>query len=87
MPRTIHSAIYQELVAELVSARLAAGLTQQEIADRLGKPQSYVAKVEGNERRLDVIELMVIAEVIGFDPIPALTKIWKSLAEIDHKGG
>lgn len=79
MAQTIHSEAYQELVADLVSARRSVGLTQQEVAGRLGKPQSYVAKVEGNERRLDVIELMLLAQAIGFDPIPSLAKTWKAL--------
>ena len=74
MSKSIHHSIYQELVAELVAARVASGMTQQAVADRLGKPQSYVAKVEGSERRLDVIEFLMLAEVIGFDPRPAISK-------------
>lgn len=43
-------------------------MTQQEVADRLGKPQSYVAKVERNERRIDVVEFISLARALGVDP-------------------
>ncbi|MCB9986796.1 MAG: helix-turn-helix transcriptional regulator [Rhodospirillales bacterium] len=43
-------------------------MTQQELAVRIGKPQSFVAKVEGGERRLDVIELMEIADIVDLEP-------------------
>lgn len=48
--------------------RIAANLTQAHLAARLNRPQSFVAKYEGGERRLDVIEFMEVAEAIGFDP-------------------
>lgn len=54
-------------------------MTQQAVADKLGKPQSYVAKVEGFERRLDVIEFLEFAKAIGFDPWPAVRSAWKSI--------
>ena len=38
------------------------------VAERLGKPPSYVAKYEGGDRRLDVLEFLDIAAAIGFDP-------------------
>ena len=68
MPRSIHSDEYRKLTAILLDARNAAGLTQQEVADRLGKPQSYVAKVERNERRIDVVEFISLAQALGVDP-------------------
>ena len=51
----------------LVSARRDAGLRQIDLAERLGKPQSFVSKVERGERRLDVVELIVVARAIGVD--------------------
>lgn len=68
MPKSIYSQ-QQELLCELLlKARLEAGLTQQQVADRLGQPQSYVAKIEGGERRLDVIEFIELCEQIGVSP-------------------
>ena len=48
--------------------RKAAGLTQTVVAERLGKPPSYVAKYEGGDRRLDVLEFLDVAAAIGFEP-------------------
>jgi transcriptional regulator with XRE-family HTH domain len=51
----------------MVKARKAAGLTQQELADRLHRPQSFVAKYEGGERRIDVVEFLTVCQAIGAD--------------------
>ncbi|MGB0920629.1 MAG: helix-turn-helix domain-containing protein [Alphaproteobacteria bacterium] len=61
--------------AMLVQEREKAGLTQAEVAARLGKPQSFVSKYEAGQRRLDVIELITIAKVIGFDPVKMVKKL------------
>ena len=54
---------YQELLNRLRTARLAAGLTQEEVAERLGKHQSFVSRSETGERRMDVIELQAFAAI------------------------
>ena len=59
----------------MIQARKKAGLTQHEVANRLKKPQSFVAKYEGGERRIDVVEFLAIARTIGADP----TKIVRAL--------
>lgn len=48
---------YQKFRERLVSARESAGLTQREAARLLGRSQSFVAKSESGERRVDVVEL------------------------------
>ena len=48
--------------------RTSAALTQAELAARLNRPQSFVAKYESGERRLDVVEFIEVAAAIGFDP-------------------
>lgn len=79
MPSSIHTEAYRALIERLIKARTSARLSQQAVADKLGKPQSYVAKVEGFERRLDVIELLMLAKAVGFDPMPALRVAWKAV--------
>ena len=68
LARTLHTERHRKLRELLVERRKAAGLTQTVLADRLGKPPSYVAKYELGERRLDVLEYLDIAAAIGFDP-------------------
>ena len=68
MPSSIFTQRHQEFIAFVASARKAAGVTQAELAERLGRPQSFVSKVERGERRLDVIEFCQVAEALGHDP-------------------
>lgn len=68
MPKSIHSAEYKMLTELLIATRKRAGLTQQQLADKLGRPQSWVAKTEGGERRLDIIEFLQLLRAIGADP-------------------
>jgi transcriptional regulator with XRE-family HTH domain len=75
MGKSIHSPQHQKLRELLVAARKKAKLTQAEVAERLGRPQSFVAKYEGGERRLDVIEFMVVASVLGADPAKLMRKL------------
>ena len=56
-------AAYDLLTRRLREAREAKGLTQIEVAEHLGKPQSFISKIEQGERRLDVVELKVIASL------------------------
>ncbi len=55
--RSTHSARYRQLLRRLKAARLRAGLTQAEVAQAFRRPQSFIAKCESGERRIDVIEL------------------------------
>lgn len=66
---------YELLQRLLIDARTKAGLKQADVAERLGRPQSYISKIERGERGLDVIEFMEIAKVIGFDPAAFLRKL------------
>lgn len=67
MPKSLNSPRHELVKATLVAQRKAAGLTQTDVAERVGRPQSYVAKVEGGERRLDIVELVELADVIQLD--------------------
>ena len=78
--KSVHSPEQQLLRELLVAARDRAGLTQQKLARRLGKPQSFVAKYEGGERRLDVVEFVVIAQAIGADPVKIVRALTKKMA-------
>jgi transcriptional regulator with XRE-family HTH domain len=68
MPSPLQSPEYRAAIEVLIDARKRAKLTQQQVADRLGKPQSFVAKTEGGERRLDIAEFIALAEALEQDP-------------------
>lgn len=75
MKKSIYSKRQEQFRQLLIEERKGAGLTQQNLADKLKRPQSFVAKCENGERRLDVIEFLEIAEMIGTDPLELLKKL------------
>lgn len=68
MSRTLRSPLHLALMNVLREARLEAGLTQAQLAARLDRPQSYVAKTEVGERQLGVVEFVSYAEALGVGP-------------------
>ncbi len=75
MPKSVYSARYTQFRKLLVDARIAANVTQEELAADLGRPQSYVSKYERGERRLDVVEYLEIALALNIDPAALLEKL------------
>ena len=63
----------------LVRARQRAGLKQSDVAARLALPASYLSKVENGTRRLDVIELIQIAEAMDADPAEIIQALERAL--------
>ena len=59
----------QRIVGEcLAAARERSGVTQRELAERLGKPQSFISAYETGQRRVDVLEFITIVEALGLQP-------------------
>jgi transcriptional regulator with XRE-family HTH domain len=75
--KSVHSPALAAFCEQMVKARKAAGLTQTDLARRLRKPQSFVAKFEGGERRIDVVEFLAIIRAIGADPVRILRALQK----------
>jgi transcriptional regulator with XRE-family HTH domain len=63
------------LISALRAARAEAGLTQGQVAQRLKRPQSFVAKYEAGERRIDVVEFLQIADALRVDPCAILRRM------------
>ncbi len=55
-------------MAKLAQLRKQSGMTQSQLAKKLNKPQSFIAKYEGGERRLDVIEFIDVVRALGETP-------------------
>lgn len=67
MPNPIHDPKYQVFRQMLLDARKEKGLQQVEVAERLGKTQSFVSKYERGERRLDFCEFIEVAAALELD--------------------
>jgi transcriptional regulator with XRE-family HTH domain len=69
MEKSLNSPEYARLIELLVAVRHAAGVSQHVLARQLGRRQSFIAKYEGCERRLDVVEFVAIVRALGADPL------------------
>jgi transcriptional regulator with XRE-family HTH domain len=69
------SAAYQTALTKIVKAREAAGLTQRDLAEALGKLPSWVGKIESKERRLDLIEFIAVARALRLKEVELLRTI------------
>ena len=78
MVKSVFTDAYRVLLGSLTAARKAAGMTQQQLADRLDKPQSFVSKYERGERRLDVVEFLAIARCTRADPCRIIREVKKA---------
>jgi transcriptional regulator with XRE-family HTH domain len=76
--KSVHTKRYAVFLEVLIAARREAGLTQHDLAEKLGRPQSYVSKYERGERRLDVIEFIDVAQILGIDPAVVLKRLTRS---------
>jgi len=72
---SVYSAEYQMVIKALREARIASHITQDELARAFGRPQSFIAKVESGERRLDVVEFVKLCRLVHISPDSILRKI------------
>ena len=75
MVKTLGTKQHRALIAALIAAREAAGMTQTQLAEALGEYQSFVARLESGERRVDVIEFVKLSRIMDFDAGVMLHKI------------
>jgi transcriptional regulator with XRE-family HTH domain len=66
---------HKALIGLLIAKREAAGMTQAQLAERLCEYQSFVARLESGQRRVDVVEFLELAAILGFDAAGALKEI------------
>jgi transcriptional regulator with XRE-family HTH domain len=74
MPRDHRYDLFEQA---LIETRLESNLTQEEVALRLNKPQSFVSKYESGERRLDIIELIDVCKALGKNLYDVLDRFYK----------
>lgn len=74
MGRHLRSARHRALVAVIVQAREATGLSQREFAKKLRRSNNFVWRIEAGERQINVLELCDIARAAGVDPVELLRR-------------
>ena len=75
MNKSIHTRLYQRVIARLRATREEKGVTQMQLAERLGVNQTFVSKVEICERRLDIVELLTICEILEISFVDFIKEI------------
>lgn len=81
MPKSVFTGAHGFLVEVLVASRKAAGLTQTELATRVGKDQTYISLIERSQRRVDVLEFYALARAMGEDPVELFGRVVAKLPD------
>ncbi|MBX2996100.1 MAG: helix-turn-helix transcriptional regulator [Bdellovibrionaceae bacterium] len=74
LKKSQHTKEYKKLIQELKAARLAADYTQKEAAAALEKHPPFISKIESGERRVDVIELLILCKLYSLKVTQLLRK-------------
>jgi transcriptional regulator with XRE-family HTH domain len=77
LSKSLRSPRHKALIALLIEKREAAGITQAQLAEKLGEYQSFVARLESGQRRVDVVEFLELAKILNFEA----AKVLKALQE------
>lgn len=77
MSKGLRSRAHRALVTVLVASRNEKGLTQRELAERLGRPRSYISKIESGERIPRITEFCEIAQALKLDPELLFQRFWR----------
>jgi ribosome-binding protein aMBF1 (putative translation factor) len=86
MEKSIHSTRYAVFLKVLREGRERAGLTQVQLAKKIGEMQTFVSKCERGERRVDVVELRTFCRAFGMDLKQFVAALEKALGERASKG-
>lgn len=85
-PNPVFSAEYRALVSVLAAARQGAGITQRGLAASLGKAASHVQRIEGGQRRVDLLEFYQIAKLLQLDPAWLFAQVASKLDGLNAPG-
>ncbi len=85
MEKSTFTPQYEALRARLVEMRKAAGLTQRELAERLGRERSFVSRIELGELRLDVVEFFWVSRACGEEPATISAELMREFARLEDR--
>lgn len=81
MPKSVFTDAYASVVSHLVRLRKEKGVSQVELARRLGKTQQFISYVERGERRVDLVEFYAFAIALGGDPLALFADVIQEIPE------
>lgn len=81
MPKSPFTDAHVAMRENLIALRKGLGISQVELAKRLGKEQPFISRIERGERRIDVVEFYAIATALGLDPMEAYGRIVEGFPE------
>lgn len=79
MPKSVFSGAHRHVVDALVAARQRSGLTQAQVAERIGRDQSFISLIENAQRRVDVLEFFALCRAMEADALSLLREIERKL--------
>lgn len=79
MPKTIFTGAHKHLVEVLRQARKQADISQVDLAEEIGKDQTFISLIERSQRRVDVLEFVVLARAMGVDPVDLFAEVVRRL--------
>ena len=82
MEKSIYTREYKVLLRLLRETRERAGVTQVELARRLGQTQSFVSKIELGDRRLDLVQLRTFLAALDVRLGRFVRRFEETLAEL-----
>ena len=68
---------YRQVIELLIGERRRHGMTQAQLADKLGRQQHFISRYETGERRLDIAEFADVAVALGLSPAKIIAEIWE----------
>ena len=75
MTKSTYTDNYAKLIKQLVDYRKGRGMTQAALSACMGKPQSFIAKIENKERRLDLVEFIELCRHMKVNPVPIVESL------------
>lgn len=81
MPKSLFSEANKSFIKILIRARQDAGLKQSELAELIGKDQSYISNIERGQRRVDMLEFYILARAMQVDPLELYASIIQHLPD------
>lgn len=75
MSKSLHSRRHVWLAQRIAEQRKLAGMTQMEVAAKMGRRQPFIANIESGQRRVDLVELLDLSAIIGLDVVTLFEEI------------